>query len=175
MSSSTDQTDSSCGFVDNLDILRELPFFTGVSLDVIKVLAYLSVTESFKPGDTLLDQGGTVDRSLYVLCGGVEILRTVEDGNEMSIMKKGEGFFMGGMGLLSPVHSLYTVRALDDVECLALSREKFVKTATRFPETLPKVLASVVQHVFKWEEKILTTRGEKYAEQDAAGLGLSLF
>ncbi len=176
MSSSTDQAENSqaCGFSNNLDILRELPFFTGISLDVMKVLAYLSSSESFRKGDVICAQGESLENCYYVKCGRIEVVRQAEDG-EVSISTHGEGFFFGGLALLSPAAPLFTVRALEETECLVISREKFSKTVERFPDILPKILQSVVNHIFKWEEKFLLAHGQECASKGTRDLGLSLF
>jgi len=168
MNSSMDRQDASdgaCGFTTHLDILREMPIFTGMSLDVLKVLAYLSGNESFRDGDTLCVQGEMYDCCRYITMGRVDILRAPEGGQAAQAVvvgSMGGGSAFGGLSLLTHVKSLYTVRAHGDVECLVLSREKFQKAAERFPQMLPRVLTAVVEHMFSWEAKVLAAieRGE---------------
>lgn len=159
MSSSMDRQDASdgaCGFTTHLDILREMPIFTGMSLDVLKVLAYLSGNESFRDGDTLCVQGEMYDCCRYITMGRVDILRTPEGGQPVVMGSVGGGSAFGGLSLLTHVKSLYTLRASGDVECLVLSREKFQKAAERFPQMFPRVLNAVVEHMFSWEAKVLS-------------------
>lgn len=174
MTSSTDQRQGpkACGFNDYLDILRELPVFNGVSLDVVKVLAYLAGREGFGPGDALCEQGDPLDRCFSVLCGEVEVSRQAE-GCPSMLIRRGEGYFFGGLGLLASAKALYTVRAATHVECLTLSKEKFLKTAERFPEILPKILGNVVDHIFRWEETFLATHPGECVK--TGEMGLSLF
>lgn len=168
MNSSMDRQDASdgaCGFTTHLDILREMPIFTGMSLDVLKVLAYLSGNESFRDGDTLCVQGEMYDCCRYITMGRVDILRAPEGGQAAQAVvvgSMGGGSAFGGLSLLTHVKSLYTVRAHGDVESLVLSREKFQKAAERFPQMLPRVLTAVVEHMFSWEAKVLAAieRGE---------------
>ncbi len=175
MNSSTEQRHGpkACGFNDHLDILRELPILNGVPLDVIKVLAYLSVVESFAPGEALCEQGEAMDRCFYVLCGRVEVSRHA-DGNDLPLTSRGEGYFFGGLGLLASAKAVYTVRAADEVECLVLTKEKFLKTAERFPDIVPKILGNVVEHIFRWEETFLNAHATECADRGGE-MGLSLF
>ncbi|WP_428564140.1 MAG: cyclic nucleotide-binding domain-containing protein [Solidesulfovibrio sp. DCME] len=161
-----------CGFNDCLDILRELPIFSGVPLDVIKVLAYLSGRESFVAGETLCEQGEPLDRCFYVLSGELEMSRQVGDC-PVVLPRRGQGSFFGGLGLLAPAKALFAVKAVADAECLVLTKEKFQKTAERFPEIWPKVLGNVVDHVFRWEETFLAAHAEECAT--SGEMGLSLF
>jgi CRP-like cAMP-binding protein len=177
MSSSTERPHgpnvSACGFNDHLELLRELPLYNGVPLDVVKVLAYLSLVETFSAGESLCDQGEPLDRSFYILCGEVTVLRQVS-GCDAAMLTRGPGFFFGGLGLLASAKALYTVRATAPVQCLTLSKEKFLKTAERFPDILPKILHNVVGHVFRWEEAFLTAHAEECAGRGNE-MGLSLF
>ena len=177
MSSSTERPQgpnlSACGFNDHLELLRELPIYNGVPLDVVKVLAYLSTVENFSAGESLCDQGEALDRSFYLLCGEVHVLRHVE-GCDAPMLTRGPGFFFGGLGLLASAKALYTVRAAAPTQCLTLTKEKFLKTAERFPEILPKILHNVVAHVFRWEEAFLTAHAEECAARGNE-MGLSLF
>jgi len=177
MSSSTEPREGasqSCGFSHCLDLLRDLPLLSGVPLDVIKVLAYLSEAETFAPGEALYDQGEPLERCRIVLGGEVEILR--RDGEaERPLCRRGEGCTLGSLGLLATAKSLFGVRAVDTVQCLSLTREKFTKTAERFPGILPKILANVVDHVFRWEESYLRTHKAECDQQPSGEAGLSLY
>lgn len=175
MNSSTEQREGpeACGFNKALDILRDLPILSGVSLDVIKVLAYLAIKETFAPGEALCEQGEPMDHGFAVLRGEVEVVRRSGD-TETVLFSRGPGDFIGGLGLISPAKSLFTVRAADEVCCLLLSKEKFAKTAVRFPEMLPKILANVVHHVFAWEEAFLRAQAGQ-CDDRRREMGLSLF
>ena len=175
MSLSTDQPQpglKSCGFNDCLDILRELPILSGVPLDVVKVLAYLSGRESFDAGEALCEQGEALDRCFYVLSGEVEMARQLA-ACAVGLPRRGKGYFFGGLGLLAPAKALFAVRAVTDTECLVLTKEKFQKTAERFPDIWPKILGNVVGHVFRWEEAFLAAHAEECAT--TGEMGLSLF
>lgn len=175
MSSSTDPREGPkvCRFNDCLDIWRELPLFSGVPLDVIKVLAYLSGAESFRAGEPLCEQGAPLDRCVFVRCGDLEVTRATA-GGEAALQRLGPGSFFGGLGLLAPAKAAYTVRAATDADCLVLTREKFAKTAERFPDILPKILHNVVAHVFRWDEGFLSAHAGECAGRGGE-TGLSLF
>lgn len=175
MSSSTDQREGrkACGFSDYLEILRELPVFNGVPLDVIKVLAYLAGVETFSAGEALCEQDDPMDRCFCLLCGEVDVVRHT-GACEAALSRRGEGYFFGGLGLLASAKALYTVRAVTDVECLVLTKEKFGKTAERFPDILPKILSNVVEHVFRWEGAFLTAHADECVSRSGE-MGLSLF
>jgi CRP/FNR family transcriptional regulator, cyclic AMP receptor protein len=176
MSSSTEPREGAkqpCGFSHCLDLLRDLPILSGVPLDVIKVLAYLSEAQTFAPGEVLCHQGEVIEHCCIVLRDEVAVCRRCGE-TETVLFRRGEGFFFGGLGLLAPAKCLFSVRTIGDAQCLVLTREKFVKTAERFPDILPKILANVVDHVFRWEEAYLRAHIEE-CDQRGGEMGLSLF
>lgn len=165
--------DVACDFSRALEILRDLPLLSGAPLEGIKVLAYLAVVETYAPGEALLEQGEKMESSFFLLDGEVEIFRRWE-GKEAPLYPRGKGAFFGGLGLLAPTKALFSVRAVTDVRCLVLAREKFLKTAERFPDMLPRILGNVVEHVFRWEETFVRAHAEECADRSAE-MGLSLF
>jgi len=136
-------------------------------------LAYLAVVETFAPGEGLLEQGEKMEACFFVLDGEVEITRRVED-TQTPLYRRGPGSFVGGLGLLAPAKALFSVRSVTDVHCLVLTREKFLKTAERFPDMLPRILGNVVEHVFRWEEAFVRAHAEECADRSSE-MGLSLF
>ncbi|GFK93790.1 putative NTE family protein [Fundidesulfovibrio magnetotacticus] len=175
MSSSTETKPdtSSCAYADYLEVLRELPLFGGVPLDVCKVLAYLSVAETHQPGDYLIRQGETADAFHYLSCGRVEVMR--QTGGEAVVLKTLEqGDSLGGLALILGGRANFSVRAVEETVSMALTRDKFLKTVKRFPELEPALLQALAAHVLDWEERFMTRRPD--AVQAMGGdLGLTLF
>jgi len=165
--------DMPCDFAHALDILRDLPLLSGVSLEGIKVLAYLAVVVSFSPGESLFGQGEKMDAAFFLLDGEVDVSRRWDD-TEKHLYRRGQGTFVGGLGLLAPAKSLFSVRAVTNVRCLVLAREKFLKTAERFPDMLPRILGNVVEHVFRWEETFVRSHAAECVDRSSE-MGLTLF
>lgn len=157
-------------FTRNLDILRQVPFFASLPLEPLKLLAYLSQREVFRPGDELYRQGDHDGRALYFIDGRAELWR---EGIDAPLTDFGPGTFLGGLSLLGEARRLFTLRAVSRVECLVLARERFVKTLERFPDLLPRVLDAVVSGVRDWEEGFVVNHAA-VCVACRAGLGVSL-
>lgn len=174
MNSSTEQnpTPSACGYNDFLDILRGLPLFAGVPLEVTKVLAYLSVTETLQAGDCLVTQGEHAENFHYVICGRLAVSRREAD-KAVTVKELAEGGSLGGLALILGGPSLYTVCATEETTVLTLGREKFQKTVERFPQVEPAMLRALAGHVVAWEERFLKSHPEQCAVLgDDSGLAL---
>jgi CRP-like cAMP-binding protein len=95
----------------------------------------------------------------HILSGKVRLVHADEDGEQM-IRDYGTGEFLGGMTLLGGMHRLFSLKALTEVTCLILSREKFSSTIKQFPDLMPKIVESVVERISAWEERFLVSRAE---------------
>ena len=146
------QASDTSEFQENLEILRQMDFFSALSLQAIKVFAYLFTREMFKPGDYLFRK---------------------DDSGEFSLGNYGEGEFLGGLALLGDMRRLFSLKAVTDMRCLVMSREKFLKAIEQFPELIPRVLETVVDRIRSWEERLLIDQ-EGLCDRCRMKVGVSL-
>jgi CRP-like cAMP-binding protein len=59
---------------------------------------------------------------------------------------------MGSLALLGSMPRLFSLKAVEPVECLLMTREKFTKAIAQFPELMPRLLNSVVARIRNWEK-----------------------
>ena len=67
--SGKNKSGTSSEYQQNLDILRQIDFFSGLPLEATKVFAYLCSRESCKSGDVIFNQGDEDDRAFYIVSG----------------------------------------------------------------------------------------------------------
>lgn len=176
MSSSTERNDAcdsrgTCEFQQNIDILRQVPLFSGLPLEPIKVLAYLASRESYKPGEMLFHQGESDGQAFYLVEGSARLLRET-DGVTQELTGYGPGTFLGGLALLGDMRRLFSLRAETPVTVLVLSREKFAKTVEQFPDIQPRLLEAVVEAIREWEKQFVLDHAGA-CSQCATHLGVS--
>ena len=161
MNSPTEKNESfaSCEFQENLDILRQIDFFSGLSMESLKVLAYVCLRENFKPGDFLFRQGDDDGQALYVISGLAELIHEDEGGTDV-IREFGNGDFLGGLALVGQTPRLFSLRAKENLTCLIIEREKFLSVMQQFPDQLAKVVRALVEGVMGWEERFLVSRSQ---------------
>jgi CRP-like cAMP-binding protein len=154
--SSLEKSDSgaSCEFKENLNLLRQTYFFSGLPLESLKVLAYLGTREKFHDGDYLFRQGEDDDQAYGIVSGSAR-LELSDNGRVRDIRDLGEGDFIGGLTLLGDARRLYSLRAVGDTVCLVLKREKFAKAVQQFPDQMPRIFKAVVEAVVDWETRFL--------------------
>jgi CRP-like cAMP-binding protein len=159
-------------FQQNLEILRQMDFFSALSLEALKVFAYLFTREKFKPGDYLIHQEDNDGKAFYIISGKAELVRADEKG-ETILGDFGKGEFLGGLALLGDMRRLFSVRAQTDLMCLVITREKFTKAIEQFPELMPRVLETMVKRVRLWEKRLLLDHGG-LCDQCRKKVGVSL-
>jgi CRP-like cAMP-binding protein len=163
----------SCEYQENLDILRQTYFFSGLPLESLKIFAYLCTREKFKEGDHLFRQGEDDGEAFCILSGKTQVERTAGEA-VLPIRLLETGAFVGGLTLIGETRRLYSLRALQETVCLVLSREKFAKTLDQFPGQRPRIFRAVVAAITDWEERFLEGMAEASCGGCTAKLGVSL-
>ena len=166
------QPSESSEFQQNLEILRQMDFFSALSLEALKVFAYLFTREKFRPGDHLFYQDDNDGKAFYIISGTADLVRD-EGRGETTFGEFTEGDFLGGLALLGDVPRLFSVRAQTDIMCMVMTREKFTKALEQFPELMPKVMETMAKRVRLWEERLLREEGG-LCDQCRKKVGVSL-
>ena len=166
------QPPESSEFQENLKLLRQMDFFSALSLEALKVFAYLFNREKFKPGDHFFQQDDNDGKAFYIISGTAEVVWEDERG-ETILGKLAQGEFLGGLALLGDMHRLFSVRVQTELMCLVMTREKFTKAIEQFPELMPRVLETMVKRIRLWEERLMLQSGG-LCDQCRKKVGVSL-
>lgn len=148
-----------CEFQDNLNIIREIYFFSKIPISTLKVFAYLCTREKFKPGEYLFTQEENDGQAFYFISGEANLIRSDNDKEEI-IREYREGDFCGALTLIGHTSRLFSMKAITPVICLVLSREKFTQAMIQYPELMMNIVKAVAEKIHKWENIFLTTRTE---------------
>ncbi len=159
-------------YQSNLEMLVQIPIFTGLSLECLKVLAYLCTRESFKAGEVIFQQHD-VDPNAYFFIHGTAELVLLDDRGEEHLREFEENDFIGGLTMFYEMKRLFTLRARTDVTCLMLSKEKFNKILERFPEIALKVFEGIAKSIYQWEYRVVNEHTRSCAPC-GHGLGVSM-
>ncbi len=153
----------SCEFQDNLEILRQTYFFSGLPLETLKIFAYLCTREKFKDGEHIFRQDEDDGQAFYIIEGQARLERT-DNGKTFDIRDCQTGEFIGGLTLLGETRRLFSLKSVTDTTCLVLDRGKFLKTMEQFPNLLVKICNAVAQSIDTWEDRFLADHGDQCGE-----------
>ncbi|MFW5836771.1 MAG: Crp/Fnr family transcriptional regulator [Desulfovibrionaceae bacterium] len=162
MSSSTEPTQGVSEYQDNLEIFREIPFFSGLPLEPLKVLAYLSERRRYNAGDVVFQKDEVDQNAYYVLEGSATLLVDGAQDARLKAFKPGD--FIGGLSLVGDMKRLFSLQAEKNLVVIVLSRQMFQKTLEQFPDILYKFLEAVVEGVYDWERRLLNKHALTYTD-----------
>jgi len=97
--SGTNKTTPSSEFQENLEILRQIYFFSGLPLETLKIFAYLCTREKFKQGEYIFRQNEDDGLAIYVVNGKARLERE-DDGETAEVRDCEAGEFLGGVNLV---------------------------------------------------------------------------
>ena len=171
-SSEKNNTGPSSELEENLEILRNTYFFSGLPLETLKVFAYLCTREKFKEGEYIFRQNEDDGQAFYIISGKAKLERE-DNSNAKEIRDCTTGEFVGGLTLMGQIRRLFSLKAMEDTVCLILHREKFSKAIEQFPDIMPRIFKAVAQNIDSWEERFLANRADMCGEcMDNLGVSL---
>lgn len=153
-----------CELDENIAFLRQIDFFSGFSLEAIKLLAYLCTRETFQAGDVLFNQGDDDGTAFYIINGKTELSLTDNSGAEIPLRGYSAGEFIGGLSLVGIMPRLFSLKAPVETSCLVLTREKFTRATEQFPDLGAKVTKAIVKSIQNWESRYLNCAFTKTGE-----------
>ncbi|WP_320169094.1 cyclic nucleotide-binding domain-containing protein [Maridesulfovibrio sp.] len=157
-------------YQENLEIMREIPYFSGLELEAQKLIAYLCVREKFPAGDDVF-VSGDVDRSAYyIISGEMEAYLDIRNTRVQSFKA---GDFVGALSLIGDSKRLFTLKTISDCVCIRLTSDKFKKAQEQYPEISRKFLKATVDMISNWEERFIANFNSG-CSGCSTGIGLTL-
>jgi CRP-like cAMP-binding protein len=126
------------------ETLANVELFAELSESDIDRLAKVTVVRDFKAGDVIVREGELGVAFYIVAKGHVEVVKGLGSGNEQMVARLGPGEFFGEMALFDNQVRSHSVRALEDTECLVLTKWDFnaeLNTSSSIAMAMLQVLA----------------------------------
>ena len=126
----------------NVEVLRSVPLFQGMSDRSIETIAGLAFETDFPEGATLVREGEPGDRFLIIRNGSA-----VVDQGGRTLRHLGGGDFVGEISLIDGRPRSATVTATAPVEALCIDRDGFTRLMDEFPAVRHDLLNALTQRV----------------------------
>ena len=110
----------------NIDFIKRVPLFRGLTDRQLKKLAGRFVPRSFSSGETMVQQGKGGAGMFIVISGRAEAVLETSDNVEAVVNTFGPTDFFGEIALLDDGPRTASVIARDETECLGLTRSDFL-------------------------------------------------
>ncbi len=145
--------------INKLELLRQVPLFSGLSEEGLQSLAAVSRVFALPEGDEIIEEGAELfeeDDGLYLLVDGtVEVRKGTGDGVGGQVVAQfGRGEFFGEMSLLDGQPRSASVFATSEVLCLVLNRADLQRQLRSDPEIALKMLAVLSRRLRRMTESV---------------------
>src|SRR5919201_5970278 len=119
-------------------------FLERLTADETKDLRSRAVSRRFARGATIMHQGEAPGRVLVIERGRAKVTAVTEDGAEIVLAFRGPGDLLGELSALGGEQRLATVRALEELDALAIAAGEFDSFLERNPRVGLVILRVVI-------------------------------
>lgn len=112
----------------------------------------------FPAGSVVIERGELGAGVYVVLAGSAEVLAPEPSGETRRLALVGEGDLLGELGLFSGQAASSTVRAVTDVEALAVDDAEALEAARELPWLYPALGSVVAERLVRTQRQLLATR-----------------
>ena len=128
------------------DMLKNVPIFSELGRRDLERVSKLMVPRSVRAGEAIIKEGDQAAGFFIISSGKVEVVHDV-DGKAERLAELGPGDFFGEMALFEGFPRNATVRAVDDTECLAMTRWDFTAEMKNHPEIAVSMVPVLVRRL----------------------------
>lgn len=144
---------------EEVQLLREIPLFSGIDPSKLKFLAFTSETMRFAEGHDLFRQGDIGDAAYIIVSGEVDVLIDGPEG-ETPIARLGKYDLVGEIAIIIDVPRTATVRAVTELETLVISKGQFSRILSQFPEIAIELLRELAFRLERTTAKLAKVNKE---------------
>ena len=140
----------------SLERLRSIALFATLSEGELHEVQDAVRLVDFPRGSVVFHEGDAADSLLIVMSGRVKVVLLGKRGKELVLSIVGPGSCIGELALLDEGTRSATVMALDAVECLSLTRERFLELLRANRAVMGTVLQTLASRLRASSEQIRT-------------------
>ena len=138
------------------ETLATVPLFSQLTRKDLTRLGRAVVERNYKRGETIVKEGDQAVAFFIVRKGHVEVAQSIAGKRSQKLAEFGSGQFFGELALLDGSTRTATVRAMDDAECLVLSRWDFIAEVRSNPQIAVSMLPILAQRIRETDAKLAT-------------------
>ena len=160
-------------FTDNLNLFRQIEFFSGIPLEVVKLFALLCQRTTYGAGDTIFNQGDDDRCSYYIISGNAKLVLE-SNGKEIEIREYGPEAFFGVVSMLTPIVKQFSLKATEETTCVVMTRKAFSKVVDQFPDVPLIISRSIAQRLVSAEQNCMALFESSGQDEIRKLMGVSL-
>jgi CRP/FNR family transcriptional regulator, cyclic AMP receptor protein len=148
----------------NPDVLKHVPLFALLDEDETAVLAGQVELKNFAPRQRIYKMGDPGGQAYVMVCGKVRVTTVDEDGQEVVVDEPGHGEFFGFASMLERTPHQTTATAMEETQCLEVSRRDIATLLQRKPHAGMDML-TVLGKQFHASQQLVRLRATRNANE----------
>jgi CRP/FNR family cyclic AMP-dependent transcriptional regulator len=144
---------------EEVELLQRIPLFANVEASKLKLLAFTSERIAFESGQVLFRQGDAGDAAYIIIEGDAEVLVNGASG-PIQVAVLGRNEIVGEIAILCDVPRTATIKALQRLVCLRISKDLFLRLINEFPQIAVAVVRELASRVEAGNQKLRTALAE---------------
>lgn len=163
---------------NDIDLLKQVPFFSDFNEDQLRLLAFGAETRIYRAKQVLFRQGDLAD-SGFVLVKGQVRMTISQDGRDIDTQNLGVGSLIGEMALVAETRRTALATATDDVRAIQIRRVLFRRVMDEYPQLAAVIhdrlatrLGNLVRDLEHIREKIDQVPSQPSSLEDAMAFAL---
>lgn len=137
--------------------LAAVPLFAQVGRPHLESMAKSAVERSFPAGSTVVKEGERGVAMFVIVSGHAEAIK----GDSTRLAEYGPGSFFGELALFESFPRSATVRATDNLECLALTEWDFQSELHQNPGVAVQLLKAIARRLRDTNAELAAVRGQE--------------
>lgn len=133
---------------EEVELLRNIPLFSKIDPSKLKLLAFASERVTFGAGQELFHQGDHADMAYIIIEGSADV-GVDTPGGEISVAQLAKNDIVGEIGILCDVPRTATIRAIDSVTTLAISKDLFFQMVREYPDMGIEIMRELADRLEK--------------------------
>ena len=138
----------------SLIALRSLPFFRGLSDDILTDVARVATMRRFSRNQPIVQAGDLTDSIYFVLTGNLKVVVNDQDGREVIFTLLGQGELFGEMALFEGQPRSANVVATSAVDLIVFGKADFKSLLERHFELSLRLMSNLADRLRQADRKI---------------------
>ena len=140
---------------DKMLFLRQVPMFSSMTHEQLRVLTSHLEEQHFLPGEVVFQEGDFSQDLYIVVTGRVSAVKDHHGPRERTIAFFGPGEFFGEMAIFEGAPRSATMVTEEEAELLILSPEKFKQTVYQKPDMAFEIFRELSARLRRREEEMV--------------------
>lgn len=142
----------------DIGILRDVPLFSSLTGDQLRLLAFGAEHRLLKKGETLFRAAARADAGFVVASGAVTLLRGAS-GAEKAVAVYGPGTLLGELALITETRRPATAVTTEECDVIRITRTLFRRMLEEYPELAFALHEKIADDLGRLTAEILALEG----------------